>query len=258
MKTLMKTAMKTIMKSSLCALAALFIAPPMLAETLDTALFTKKSVLTISGYNGSTTLQNFPVLVRLSAGSPSGFAYADAPAGTGMRFADSEGNVLAHEIDTWNTDGTSLVWVSVPSLSGSSTTINMYWGAGDHQLATLPPCAVWTNANYGQVLHFSKAANNDGLYESANSVALSAVSGISGTAIETDAPVGTMLDAYSSRNNTSANGIKAAYSDSWGWSEGDPVTVSMWVKGGESGRDPFYVNGGLLSIKTRAPLCSRK
>ena len=258
MKTLMKTAMKTIMKSSLCALAALFIAPPMLAETLDTALFTKKSVLTISGYNGSTTLQNFPVLVRLSAGSPSGFAYADAPAGTGMRFADSEGNVLAHEIDTWNTDGTSLVWVSVPSLSGSSTTINMYWGAGDHQLATLPPCAVWTNANYGQVLHFSKAANNDGLYESANSVALSAVSGISGTAIETDAPVGTMLDAYSSRNNTSANGIKAAYSDSWGWSEGDPVTVSMWVKGGESGRDPFYVNGGLLSIKNKGATMQSK
>ena len=74
MKTLMKTAMKTIMKSSLCALAALFIASPALADVLDTTLFSKKSDITVSGYAGSTTLANFPVLVRLEANSPSGFA----------------------------------------------------------------------------------------------------------------------------------------------------------------------------------------
>ena len=50
MKTLMKTAMKTIMKSSLCALAALVLSSSSaFATALDTTLFAKKSVLTISG-----------------------------------------------------------------------------------------------------------------------------------------------------------------------------------------------------------------
>ena len=102
MKTLMKTAMKTIMKSTLCALAALFIASPALADVLDTTLFAKKSVLTISGYSGSTTLANFPVLVRLAANSPDGFDYADCAAdGSDLRFADANGDLIPHEIDTW-------------------------------------------------------------------------------------------------------------------------------------------------------------
>ena len=116
MKTLMKTAMKTIMKSSLCALAALFIASPALADVLDTTLFSKKSDITVSGYAGSTTLANFPVLVRLAANSPSGFAYADCAAdGSDIRFADADGDLIPHEIDTWKTDGESLIWVQVPS-----------------------------------------------------------------------------------------------------------------------------------------------
>ena len=64
MKTLMKTAMKTIMKSSLCALAAFVLSSSSaFATALDTTLFAKKSDITISGYAGSTTLANFPVLV---------------------------------------------------------------------------------------------------------------------------------------------------------------------------------------------------
>ena len=159
MKTLMNKAMKTIMKSSLCALAALFLASfAANATALDTTLFAKKSDITVSGYAGSTTLANFPVLVRLAANSPDGFDYADcATDGSDLRFADANGDLIPHEIDTWNdASGESLVWVSVPSISGTATTFTMYYGAADVSgLPAVTESAVWTGANFNAVWHFS-------------------------------------------------------------------------------------------------------
>lgn len=60
-------------------------------------------------------LTDFPALVRLSA-SIDGFNYADftdQTDGTDLAFVDADGNLLPHEIDTWNTFGESLVWVKV-------------------------------------------------------------------------------------------------------------------------------------------------
>ena len=158
MKTLMNTALKTIMKSSLCALAALFLASfAANATELDPILFAKKSDITVSGYAGSTTLANFPVLVRLAANSPSGFDYADcAEDGSDLRFADANGDLIPHEIDTWNTSGESLVWVSVPSISGTATTFTMYYVTnGASSLPAVTESDVWTGANFNAVWHFS-------------------------------------------------------------------------------------------------------
>ena len=47
--------------------------------------------------------------------------------GGDLRFADADGNILAHEIDTWNTSGESLVWVKVPTLT-AATKITAYYG----------------------------------------------------------------------------------------------------------------------------------
>ena len=114
------------MKRILAAFATLLLAAPAVHATeLDTSLFAKKSDITVSGYAGSTTLANFPVLVRLSAGSPSGFAYADVTNGD-IRFADEDGDLIPHEIDTWDASGESLVWVRVPSISGTETPFTMY------------------------------------------------------------------------------------------------------------------------------------
>ena len=62
------------------------------------------------------SLADFPVLVRLST-AIDGFSYSDFQQqdGVDLAFLDARGNVLAHEIDTWNTDGESLVWVKVPA-----------------------------------------------------------------------------------------------------------------------------------------------
>lgn len=80
------------------------------------------------GYSGPETLANFPVLVKLSEGL-AGFRYADFARGDGfdLCFTDANGKLLAHEIDTWNTNGVSSVWVKIPSLT-ASTTIKAHYG----------------------------------------------------------------------------------------------------------------------------------
>ena len=142
---------------------------PMLAHaaTLDTSPFGKMIPFTISGYAGSSTLANFPVLVRLST-AINGFDYADfgataADVRADLRFVDADGNSLDYEIDTWDPAGESLVWVSVPAVSGTMTRFYAYFkpDAG----ATLPavdPTAVWTRAGYFGVWHFGEVDATDG------------------------------------------------------------------------------------------------
>ena len=139
--------MKKLTSAMFFAVLASFAAN---ATELDTILFAKKSDITVSGYAGSTTLANFPVLVRLSANSPDGFDYTECAAdGSDLRFADANGDLIPHEIDTWNTSGESLVWVSVPSISGTATTFTMYYGVEDVlELPAVTESDVWTGANF--------------------------------------------------------------------------------------------------------------
>ena len=89
----------------------------------------KEATLVASGYTGKTTINNFQALVKLSDGDDYGFSYAEAAAdGSDLWFEDADGNVIPHEIDTWDTSGSSFVWVRIPQLSGTNTKITMHWG----------------------------------------------------------------------------------------------------------------------------------
>ncbi len=94
----------------------------------DWTKYARKFSVTFTGAP-SGTLTDFPVLVRVAENSPDGFSYADCLRGNGadLRFCDADGNLLASEVDTWDTSGTSLIWVKVPTLT-SSTKITAYYG----------------------------------------------------------------------------------------------------------------------------------
>lgn len=94
----------------------------------DWRKYAKKFSITFPGAP-SETLTDFPVLVRVAANSPEGFSYADCLRGNGgdLRFCDADGNLLASEVDTWDVNGTSFIWVKVPTLT-SSTKITAYYG----------------------------------------------------------------------------------------------------------------------------------
>lgn len=87
----------------------------------NVAEFSRGAKFTVTGYTGTQELTNFPVLVRLSQGSPTGFSYADfynpgdVP-GADLCFLDAAGNGIPHEIDTWDPTGESLVWVTLPRM----------------------------------------------------------------------------------------------------------------------------------------------
>ena len=152
------------MKRILLLFAALAL--PAGAETLDASRFSKSVEMTVSGYAGSSTLANFPVLVRLSRAG--GFSFADfSDPASELRFADASGNSLDFEVDTWDAAaGKALVWVSVPSLSGTATPITAYFAPKSSGLSAVSPAAVWTRAGYVGVWHFN-SQNADGSYPDA-------------------------------------------------------------------------------------------
>ena len=99
-------------------------------EVEDPQAFGSKMRITFAGYNRGESLVAFPVLVCLSTNTP-GFSYCQfaSPAGNDLRFTDASGRAaLFHEIDEWNTNGVSYVWVQVPTLASSNDCIWAYWG----------------------------------------------------------------------------------------------------------------------------------
>lgn len=134
----------------------LFIATPAAkADGVDWSKYEKHVQVVFSGYAGSTTLTDFPVLVRVSA--VNGFDYArfkDPSGGGDLRFADANGQLLSHEIDTWNPAGESLVWVKVPSFN-AATVITAYYGCANPDVVTASD--VWSN-DYVGVWHLNESA----------------------------------------------------------------------------------------------------
>lgn len=141
------------MKTHFVRIAALFAA--LFASSLF-ALPSKQAKLTVSGYQGGeTTLENFPLLVRISPERISGFSYGDcASDGSDISFALENGEILPHEIDTWVNDGESLVWVRLPALQGTETSFYFRWN--DSGPAENIPSNVWA-ADYAGVWHMNGA-----------------------------------------------------------------------------------------------------
>ena len=135
---------KLLISASLCALCAAYAH----------GAFTKRIAFTTSGYDGDAALANFPVLVKLP-GAIQGFDYADFGGTTNLVFKDSAGNAIPHEVDTWDTSGTSLVWVCIPSVT-KTTTFTMHYCRSDNTANT--PAAVWTAANYVGVWHMDETS----------------------------------------------------------------------------------------------------
>lgn len=115
------------------------------ATTIDPSNY--RCAMSISPAAGKVTSaisENFPLLVRLSSTRQLGFDPAECGVnGADLRFALADGTLLAHEIDTWNQTGESLVWVNVPSLA-ADTKVIAYWGVRDSSLApAVNPADTW-------------------------------------------------------------------------------------------------------------------
>ena len=153
-----------------------------------------------------------PVPLRLSENNPVGFSYADCDP-TQMRFGDEKYAPIPFEVDTWNPQGESLVWVKVPLAEG--TKINLVYN-GTATVAN-DPSAVW--GDYTGVWHFEtldesvKVTNAQGTYPNST-----AAEGIDGN-----------VSTYSVPGEPGRFGNCFRVNDSTGYKEGNFNNGGVWV-----------------------------
>ncbi|MEM7393141.1 MAG: DUF2341 domain-containing protein, partial [Verrucomicrobiota bacterium] len=116
------------------------------------------------GYERTETLSNFPVLVVLGT-NRTGFSYRDvaSPEGYDLRFSNLEQTeILPYEIESWDTNGLSYIWVQLPELAPTTTVIWAYWGAATMgREAYTTNGAVWSEA-FEAVWHMNETAVDGG------------------------------------------------------------------------------------------------
>ena len=204
--------------------------------------------MTVNGYDANrSTLQNFPVLVRISE-SIAGFDYEDVAADqSNLLFRDSEGNELPYDVEKWDAAGTSLVWVRVPSLA-QGTTITAEFGDDVVRTDASAPTSAWSG--YAAVWHFGEtitenAGNVPSKDATANGNDLVPFEGFWGDdrpnlAEMVSVPGKVGNGRFNSTFRGRRNGLKAAKSDSL-VGLGTAFTVSGW----------FYANGDSVRYAER-------
>ena len=96
---------------------------------VDLNEYSHQAAMTFEGYDGNETLNDFPVLVRLT-NEITNFSLRSfhSPAGNDLRFFDDNANELTYEIDEWNENaGELLVWVRLVELT-NDLNVTAHWG----------------------------------------------------------------------------------------------------------------------------------
>ena len=213
MKKNVSAAFAALLLPALCALAL-----PLRAAVIDPGAFAYRASFTVSGYAGSAPLSDFPVLVRLSATSPSGFDYADCAAdGSDLRFSDADGNVIPHEIEAWDTAGESLVWVKLPEMD-AGTTFSMWYGG-----AAAAADATGTWSAFTGVWHMDEASGS--VADATGHGLTASPQGNTANSVAVAGPVG---NGRQTATSAAKGYLSVPNYDSFGL--GGTFTMSGWVK----------------------------
>ncbi|HEX3018737.1 MAG TPA: DUF2341 domain-containing protein [Chitinispirillaceae bacterium] len=113
-----------------------------------------------SGADIVDDLNNFPVLIRLSAAN---FDFNKCmPNGEDLRFVSSTGKTLFHEIEQWDRNGNqAVIWVKVDTILGNNAeqTITMIWGNPSATAQVNEKTVFDTTHGFEGVWHLGEAAS---------------------------------------------------------------------------------------------------
>lgn len=99
------------------------------------------------GYGRGETLTNFPALLVLGT-NILGFSYTNfaSPQGWDLRITETNSTQeLPYEIEDWNTNGNSYVWVKLPRLTRNGSPLSLSWGSNLTQAAYTTNGSVWAD-----------------------------------------------------------------------------------------------------------------
>ncbi|MGZ3691130.1 MAG: DUF2341 domain-containing protein, partial [Pseudobdellovibrio sp.] len=201
------------------------------------ASFTKRIQITVDNKDQATAFTNQAVLVRLDS---SIVAYSNLNSdGSDLRFTASDHTtLLSYEIEKWNVNGYSYVWVKVPSIPASSeVTIFMYFGKTS---ATTAEDAANTWSRYNSVWHLKespsapapqfKDVGTAGRNGTANNNPTS-TTGIIGDALDLNG----VQDSFDVGNLAPTLGVSA--------------TLSFWVNTSMTGNNTNYMAPGITGVE---------
>ena len=210
------------------------------------AVFADSSAIYRFDWYAGDAVADFPAPMTLREGL-NGFTYAGFAAdGSDLRVKDDEGNLLPHEIEKWDPNGYSIVWVKLPSLSQSAT-VTLSWGDAD---AAASDGSLWDDAFH--VFHFGDDQKKDSAKGNhATSYTMSgATNGIvgGGWSCVGDKSVGNKKIKVSGLNPSEMCG-----------GELTTFTISFWLKGKADSNDNYLFSlrkdwgnefGGLFNYTT--------
>jgi len=132
----------------------------------STSSRTVRRKLTFS--NNGSTLYDFPVLIVLSEVAANIDYSNTRDQGEDLCFYDPDGTALKHEIEKWDEQGTSYIWVRVRQIeSGSADYIWMYYGSSTGS-CNQEPAGVWDD-NFKAVWHMNNDPSSSEIIDSKNS-----------------------------------------------------------------------------------------
>ena len=170
----------------------------------------------VTGYSGETELTDFPALVRL----PASVSSAAAVNGADLAFVGSDGTKLAHEVDVWNLEGESLVWVKLPKLSNGVKFYCLYGDAAAAAPSASESAKTWSG--FAGVWHLGDTddlTRDSGLW------------GLDGHSLKTVGRVDGRLGGAHMVSDNDSKGTDGAIvlPDCSGLGLGEKIAVSMWV-----------------------------
>ncbi|MEZ6035156.1 MAG: DUF2341 domain-containing protein [Planctomycetaceae bacterium] len=182
--------------------------------------------LVLDNSASSTNLVDAAVLVKLhtSAVDAIHIDYAATQnAGEDLRFVDTNGTVLAYEIEQWNETGYSYVWVRVPQIDAGSTTDSIYMYYGNATATSgQSPSAVWS-ANDVAIFHMnSNSVDSTSYGNSGASTSVFAATGVVAGAGTFDG-LNSSINAFSATsvdNLFAGGGAISAWINPVSWGEG--------------------------------------
>lgn len=173
--------------------------------------WTKRRSIEINGL--SSSINNFTVLIKLDS---SRINYSSCQSlGQDLRFYDSSGTLLSHEIESWDAVGTSYVWVKVPSIPASPARarIWMYYGnssAADGQ----DRVNVW-ESNYKGVWHLNGNAQDSTInVKDGTPTGVSYIAGLAGQALSINGILGNNIKLPDSMSVTNILTVSLSFKTS--------------------------------------------